>query len=73
MKFDEIDAKILEFLRKDSRIPYTDIGKALGITDSTVHIRVKKMLDEGIISNFAIRVDDEVLARAPSRQVARHL
>jgi Lrp/AsnC family transcriptional regulator for asnA, asnC and gidA len=63
MKLDEIDFKILEFLRKDARTPYTEIGNALGIADSTVHIRVKKMVDAGVINRFTINVNNEVLGR----------
>ena len=66
MKLDEMDFKILEFLRKDARTPFTEIGNALEIADSTVHIRVEKMIDEGIIRGFTINVNDEALGRVSS-------
>ena len=66
MKLDERDFKILEFLRKDARTPFTDIGKALGISDSTVHIRVEKMIEQGVIGKFTITVNDEALGRVAS-------
>ena len=62
-KLDEIDFKILEFLKNDSRTPFTEIGDALGIADSTVHLRVKKMIDERVINGFTIRVNDEAIGR----------
>jgi Lrp/AsnC family transcriptional regulator for asnA, asnC and gidA len=61
MKLDEIDFKILGFLRKNARISYTEIGNALRIADSTVHIRIKKMMDEGIINRFTVNVNNEAL------------
>ena len=61
MKLDEIDFKILGFLRKNARVSYTEIGNALGIADSTVHIRVKKMVDEGVIDGFTININNEAL------------
>lgn len=63
MKLDEIDYKILEILRRDARTPFTDVGKDLGISDATVHVRVKKMMDEGIIKRYTIEVDEEALDR----------
>jgi Lrp/AsnC family transcriptional regulator for asnA, asnC and gidA len=66
MKLDEKDFKILEFLRKDARMPFTEIGDSLEITDSTVHVRVKKMIDEGIISGFTIKVNYEALGKISS-------
>jgi DNA-binding Lrp family transcriptional regulator len=63
MKPDEKDLKILEFLRKDARIPFTEIGDSLEITDSTVHMRVKKMIDEGVISGFTIKVNYEAMGK----------
>ena len=61
MKLDEIDFKILGFLRLNARTSYTEIGNALGIADSTVHIRVKKMMDEGVINRFTVDVNNEAL------------
>jgi DNA-binding Lrp family transcriptional regulator len=66
MKLDEKDFKILEFLKKNARMPFTEIGDSLEITDSTVHMRVKKMIDEGIISRFTIKVNYEALGKISS-------
>ena len=63
MKLDEIDYKILEILRRDARTPFTDVGRDLGISDATVHVRVKRMMDEGIIKKYTIVVDEETLDR----------
>jgi len=66
MKLDKKDFKILEFLKKDARIPFTEIGESLGITDSTVHMRVKKMIDAGIIGGFTIKINHEALGKVSS-------
>lgn len=63
MELDEIDYKILEILRRDARTPFTDIGRDLGISDATVHVRVKKMMDDGIIKRYTIEVDEQALGR----------
>jgi len=56
LELDETDYKILEILRRDARTPFTDVGRDLGISDATVHVRVKKMIDEGIIKRYTIVV-----------------
>jgi Lrp/AsnC family transcriptional regulator for asnA, asnC and gidA len=63
VKLDEIDYKILEILRRDARTPFTDVGRDLGISDATVHVRVKRMMDEGIIKKYTVVVDEEALGR----------
>ena len=54
MELDEIDYKILETLRRDARTPFTEVGRDLGISDATVHVRVNKMMGEGIIKRYTI-------------------
>jgi len=63
MELDEVDHKILEILRRHARTPFTDIGRELAVSDATVHVRVKRMLDEGIIKRYTIKVDEKALGR----------
>mgnify|MGYP001161076367 FL=1 len=56
-KLDEIDYKVLDLLIDNSRIPYTDIAKKLLISPGTVHVRIKKMEDAGIISGSSLKLD----------------
>jgi len=63
LELDEIDRRILQTLRNDARTPFTDIGKGLGMSDATVHIRVRKMLDEGVIKKFTVDLDAATLGQ----------
>ena len=56
-KLDEIDYKVLDLLIDNSRIPYTDFAKKLLISAGTVHVRIKKMEDAGIISGSSLKLD----------------
>jgi Lrp/AsnC family transcriptional regulator for asnA, asnC and gidA len=53
--------KILRILSKDSSIPIVEIAKKLGISDATVHLRIKNLLAAGIINKFTILVDNNRL------------
>ena len=48
----ELDEKILERLSDDSRKAFTKIAKELDVPDTTIHFRVKKLKDSGIIKKF---------------------
>ena len=56
-KLDEVDHQILDILIDNTRIPFTDISKKLLISAGTVHVRVKKMEDAGIIKGSTLNLD----------------
>lgn len=60
-KLDHVDHKILEMLIDNTRTPFTDIAKKLGISAGTVHVRVKKMEDAGFITGSSLKVDYDKL------------
>lgn len=60
-KLDEIDHQILDMLIDNTRTPFTDIAKKLLISAGTVHVRVKKMEDAGIIKGSSLTLDYEKL------------
>ncbi|SHI48824.1 Lrp/AsnC family transcriptional regulator [Algibacter luteus] len=57
IKLDEIDHQILDMLIDNTRIPFTDIAKKLLISAGTVHVRVKKMEEGGIIKGSSLMLD----------------
>ena len=61
IKLDDIDHQILDILIDNTRVPFTDISKRLLISAGTVHVRVKKMEDAGIIKGSSLNVDYEKL------------
>ncbi|HET8803859.1 MAG TPA: winged helix-turn-helix transcriptional regulator [Aequorivita sp.] len=56
-KLDDTDHKILSLLIDNTRIPFTDIAKKLDISAGTIHVRVKKMEEAGIITGSSLQVD----------------
>ena len=43
---DQIDLDIISFLQSDGRIPFTDIAKALKVSEGTVRNRVSRLIDD---------------------------
>jgi len=60
---DEMDARILEILQRDCRIPLGQIAHDLGIPKSTVHYRTKKLEAEGIIEGYYAKVNATKLGK----------
>lgn len=61
MKIDDIDLKILNHLKNNSKITFKEIGESLHMTGQAVGMRVNKLLDENIIQNFTININKNKL------------
>jgi Lrp/AsnC family leucine-responsive transcriptional regulator len=51
------DARILDVLQRDGRLPYADLGAEVGMSGPSAHERVKKLEARGVIKGFAAVVD----------------
>ncbi|QAT41138.1 Lrp/AsnC ligand binding domain-containing protein [Clostridium sp. JN-9] len=58
---DELDLQILDILIKDSRTPYLEIARNCHVSGGTIHVRMKKMQDMGIIKGTKLIVDNSKL------------
>ncbi len=54
---DDIDRQILRILQQDAKTPFSKIAKALNVSEATVHLRVKKLREQGILRGFYADVD----------------
>ncbi|WP_376778034.1 Lrp/AsnC ligand binding domain-containing protein [Inconstantimicrobium mannanitabidum] len=53
-QLDELDLQILDILIKDCRTPYLEIARICHVSGGTIHVRMKKMEDLGIIKGTRI-------------------
>ncbi len=63
-QLDKIDQQILDMLIDNARTPFTEIAKKLDISAGTVHVRVKKLENAGIIKGASLTVDYNKLGYA---------
>lgn len=54
---DELDKMILNILQEDGRASYSEIARRLKVPESTVRLRVKKLVERGIIRKFAALIN----------------
>lgn len=56
-KLDHVDFNILNILAENAQTPYTEVAKQLIISPGTVHMRMKKMRDLGLITGATLSLD----------------
>lgn len=56
-EIDNVDRQILSLLMKNSRIPFTEIAQKVHVSPGTVHVRVKKMEEAGIIEGSQLSIN----------------
>lgn len=54
LQLDDLDLQILDLLIKDCRTPYLEIARICHVSGGTIHVRMKKMEDMGIIKGTRI-------------------
>lgn len=60
-QIDNIDRSILSILMKNAKTPYTEIAKKLLVSAGTIHVRMKKMEEAGIVVKSRLEVNYELL------------
>ena len=58
---DEIDKQILRILQEDARTSYREIQEQLGISIGTIHNRISKLKENGIIEGYTLRLNNKKL------------
>lgn len=57
IEIDEIDMKILEMLEQDSKTTFSQMAKALNLSEAGIRKRVLALQDKKIIKKFTIEID----------------
>jgi Lrp/AsnC family transcriptional regulator for asnA, asnC and gidA len=56
-EIDNTDLRILEILMQDAKRPYTEVAKKVNVSQGTVHVRMNKMEDAGILEKTTLRIN----------------
>lgn len=56
-ELDEVDKQILAILMKNAKTPYTDIAKQIPVSSGTVHVRMAKLEEAGIVTGATLTID----------------
>ncbi len=56
-EIDNVDLKILNILMEDAKIPYTEVAKKVFVSGGTVHVRMKKLEEMGVVNGTTLKMD----------------
>jgi Lrp/AsnC family transcriptional regulator for asnA, asnC and gidA len=57
LNIDKLDLRIIHQLMNDASLSYAEIGKKLFVSAGTIHVRIKKLQEAGIINGIKYQVD----------------
>jgi Lrp/AsnC family transcriptional regulator for asnA, asnC and gidA len=57
LNLDKLDLQIIHHMMEDAQISYADLGKKLFVSGGTIHVRIKKLQEAGIVKNTKLNVD----------------
>jgi len=58
---DNLDRAIISTLQENARVSYAEIAKVEGVSPATIHVRIEKLRQAGIITGTHIHVDPRKL------------
>lgn len=56
-EIDNTDLQILALLSEDAKMPYTEIAKKVFVSGGTVHVRMRKLEEMGIVQGATLKID----------------
>lgn len=56
-EIDNTDLKILSLLMQDATMPYTEVAQKVFVSPGTVHVRMKKMEQMGVVRGSQLLID----------------
>lgn len=57
LNLDKLDLQIMQEMMNDAGISYADLGKKLFVSGGTIHVRIKKLQEAGIVRGTKLNVD----------------
>jgi Lrp/AsnC family transcriptional regulator for asnA, asnC and gidA len=61
LNLDKLDFQIIQHMMENADISYADLGKKLFVSGGTIHVRIKKLQDLGIVRGSKLNIDLKVL------------
>src|SRR3954468_47087 len=57
LNLDKLDLQIIQAMTENAGISYADLGKKLFVSGGTIHVRIKKLEEAGIVKGTKLNVD----------------
>ena len=57
LNLDKLDLQIIHHMMENAEISYADLGKKLFVSGGTIHVRIKKLQEAGVVKGTKLNVD----------------
>jgi len=57
LQLDKLDLQIIHHMMENAEISYADLGKKLFVSGGTIHVRIKKLQEAGVVKGTKLNVD----------------
>ena len=57
LNLDKLDLQIIQEMMEDAEVSYADLGKKLFVSGGTIHVRIKKLEERGVVKGNKLSVD----------------
>ncbi|TAE11145.1 MAG: winged helix-turn-helix transcriptional regulator [Bacteroidetes bacterium] len=57
LNLDKLDYQIMQVMMENAEISYADLGKKLFVSGGTIHVRIKKLQEMGVVKGTRLNVD----------------
>jgi Lrp/AsnC family transcriptional regulator for asnA, asnC and gidA len=57
LNLDKLDLQIIDAMVADAEVSYAELGKKLFVSAGTIHVRIKKLEESGIVKGKKLNVD----------------
>ena len=61
LNLDKLDFQIIEAMMENANISYADLGKKLFVSGGTIHVRIKKLQELGIVQGTKLYINHKIL------------
>ncbi|WP_336345304.1 Lrp/AsnC family transcriptional regulator [Halalkalicoccus ordinarius] len=56
-QLDDVDERLLSLLQENGRYTATDLAERIGVSDNTVHNRMRRLEEAGVITGYTATID----------------
>src|SRR5438046_6312280 len=61
LNLDKLDYQIVQSMMENADISYADLGKKLFVSGGTIHVRIKKLQELGIVRGTKLHINHKIL------------
>lgn len=61
LNLDKLDYQIIQVMMENAEISYADLGKKLFVSGGTIHVRIKKLQEFGIVTGSRLTINTKAL------------